>query len=144
MTRRDEQFMRRALDLAARGEGRTAPNPLAGAVVVRKGRVVGEGFHRAFGRPHAEANALKKAGSRARGATLYVTLEPCSPHPKKTPPCTEYIIRSGVARVVAAVRDPNPMVDGRGLKLLRRAGVRGYVLGNLRNGSHGDTSGEFG
>lgn len=124
MTRRDEQFMRRALELAARGEGRTAPNPLVGAIVVRGNRIVGEGYHRAFGGPHAEANALKAAGAKARGATLYVTLEPCAPHPKKTPPCTVQIARSGVRRVVAAVRDPNPMVDGRGLALLRRAGVR--------------------
>lgn len=120
----DERFMRRALDLAARAGARTAPNPLVGAVVVRGGRIVGEGYHRAFGRPHAEAEALRAAGARARGATLYVTLEPCSPHAKKTPPCAEAVVRAGVRRVVAAMKDPNPMVDGRGLALLRKAGLR--------------------
>ncbi len=116
--------MRRALELAARGGTRTAPNPLVGAVVVRGGRKVGEGYHRVCGGPHAEVYALRAAGTRARGATLYVNLEPCSPHPKKTPPCCELIVRSGVARVVAAMRDPNPLVDGRGLVRLRRAGLR--------------------
>lgn len=124
MTPTDERFMRRALELAARGGNRTAPNPLVGALVVRNGRIVGEGYHHAFGGPHAEVNALRTAGPRARGATLYVTLEPCSPHPKKTPPCTELILRSGVSRVVAALRDPNPLVHGRGLSILRRAGIR--------------------
>lgn len=120
----DDAFMRRALELAARGGNRTAPNPLVGAVVVKNGRIVGEGWHRVCGGPHAEVYALRAAGPRAKGATLYVTLEPCSPHPKKTPPCTELIARSGVARVVAALRDPNPLVHGRGLALLRRAGIR--------------------
>ena len=124
MTRRDKRFMRRALELAAKGGWRAAPNPRVGAVVVRGGRVVGEGYHRRFGGPHAEVLALRAAGRRAKGATLYVTLEPCSPHPKKTPPCTGAVARSGVARVVAAVRDPNPRVRGRGLALLRRAGIR--------------------
>jgi len=124
MSRFDEEFMRRALELAGRGGARTAPNPLVGAVVVRGGRVVGEGFHRAYGGPHAEVLALRAAGSRARGSTLYVNLEPCSPHPKKTPPCCELVIRSGLARVVAAMRDPNPLVDGRGLARIRRAGIR--------------------
>ncbi len=124
MSRLDEPFMRRALELAARGGARTAPNPLVGAVVVRGGRIVGEGYHRVFGGPHAEVLALRAAGARAKGATLYVTLEPCAPHPKKTPPCSELVARSGVARVVAAMRDPNPLVDGRGLALLRRAGIR--------------------
>jgi diaminohydroxyphosphoribosylaminopyrimidine deaminase/5-amino-6-(5-phosphoribosylamino)uracil reductase len=120
----DEAFMGRALELARRGGGRTAPNPLVGAVIVKQGRIVGEGYHRAFGGPHAEVSALRAAGPRARGATAYVTLEPCSPHPKKTPPCTEALSRSGLACVVVAMRDPNPMVDGRGLSLLRKAGIR--------------------
>ncbi len=116
--------MRRALELAAKGAGRTAPNPLVGAVVVRGGRIVGEGYHRAFGRPHAEVHALKAAGARAKGATMYVTLEPCSPHPKKTPPCSELLAGSGLSRVVVAMRDPNPMVDGRGIAILKKAGIR--------------------
>ncbi len=124
MSHLDERFMRRALELAGRGGTRTAPNPLVGAVVAQNGRNIGEGWHRACGGPHAEVHALRAAGARARGATLYVNLEPCSPHPKKTPPCCELIVRSGVARVVAAMRDPNPLVDGRGLARLRRAGLR--------------------
>jgi diaminohydroxyphosphoribosylaminopyrimidine deaminase/5-amino-6-(5-phosphoribosylamino)uracil reductase len=119
-----ERFMRRALELAAKGEGRTAPNPMVGAVVVRGGRVVGEGWHREFGGPHAEVLALRAAGAKARGATIYVTLEPCSPHPKKTPPCCSLLAGSGVAKAVVALRDPNPMVDGRGLAALRKAGLR--------------------
>jgi diaminohydroxyphosphoribosylaminopyrimidine deaminase/5-amino-6-(5-phosphoribosylamino)uracil reductase len=124
MTSRDEALMRRALELAARGGIRTAPNPLVGAVVARGGRIVGEGYHRAFGGPHAEVHALRSAGARAKGATLYVTLEPCSPHPKKTPPCTDLLARSGLKRVVVAIRDPHPEVDGRGLAILRRAGLK--------------------
>ncbi len=114
--------MRRALELAAKG--RVAPNPRVGAVVVRGRRVVGEGYHRAFGGPHAEVAALRAAGPRAKGAAMYVTLEPCAPHPKKTPPCSELLARSGLSRVVVAMRDPNPLVDGRGLAILRRAGIR--------------------
>ncbi len=124
MSRREEAFMRRALELAAKGIPRTAPNPAVGAVVVRGGRIVGEGYHRAFGAPHAEVGALRAAGAKARGAALYVTLEPCSPHPKKTPPCTDLIARSGLRRVVAAMRDPNPLVDGKGMALLRKAGLK--------------------
>ena len=124
MSSSDEKFMRRALELAAKAGNRTAPNPLVGAVVVRGGRIVGEGYHREYGGPHAEVHALRTAGAKARGATLYVTLEPCSPHPKQTPPCTDLVLRSGVARVVAAIRDPHPMVCGRGLSILRRAGIR--------------------
>lgn len=124
MTPADEKFMRRALELAERGGIAVAPNPMVGAVVVRGGRIVGEGFHRRFGGPHAEVFALKAAGARAKKATLYVTLEPCCPHPKKTPPCTDLIVRSGIARVVCALRDPNPAVHGRGIALLRRAGIK--------------------
>ncbi|HVR83056.1 MAG TPA: bifunctional diaminohydroxyphosphoribosylaminopyrimidine deaminase/5-amino-6-(5-phosphoribosylamino)uracil reductase RibD [Planctomycetota bacterium] len=124
MTSADEKFMRRALALAERGGIAVAPNPRVGAVVVRGGRIVGEGYHRRFGGPHAEVFALRAAGRRARKATLYVSLEPCCPHPKKTPPCTDLIARSGVARVVCAMRDPNPAVRGRGIALLRRSGLR--------------------
>lgn len=111
-------------DLALQGEGKVEPNPLVGAVVVRNGRVVGRGAHRRFGGPHAEPAALAGAGARAKGATLYVNLEPCSPHPKKTPPCTEVISATELREVVVAMRDPNPAVDGRGISRLRKAGLR--------------------
>ena len=114
--------MRRALELAERGRGHVEPNPLVGAVVVRDGRPVGEGWHRRFGEAHAEVNALAAAGPAAPGATLYVTLEPCCHH-GKTPPCTEAVLRSGIARVVAAMADPFPQVAGKGAALLRAAGV---------------------
>lgn len=113
--------MRRALDLARRGWGRVAPNPLVGAVVVRDGAVVGEGFHEEYGSPHAEVNALARAGASARGGELVVNLEPCA-HSGKTPPCTDAILAAGVRRVVAAIRDPDPQAGG-GLDLLRRRGV---------------------
>jgi len=118
----DERMMRRALALAARGLGETNPNPAVGCVVALGARVVGEGFHARAGGPHAEVVALGAAGSRARGATLYVTLEPCAHH-GRTPPCAPLVRDSGVARVVAALRDPSPLVAGRGLALLRRAGI---------------------
>ena len=120
-TSQDEQFMQRALALARQGLGKTSPNPAVGAVLVRKGHVIGEGWHKRAGGPHAEVFALRNA--KARGATVYVTLEPCSTW-GKTPPCTEAIIAAGVKRVVVAARDSNPKHNGRGLKLLRRAGIR--------------------
>ncbi len=113
--------MRRALRLAARGAGRVAPNPLVGCVLAADGRVVGEGWHREYGAPHAEVEALRAAGPLARGATAYVTLEPCS-HWGKTPPCTDALLAAGVARVVVAVRDPHPVAAG-GAERLRAAGV---------------------
>jgi diaminohydroxyphosphoribosylaminopyrimidine deaminase/5-amino-6-(5-phosphoribosylamino)uracil reductase len=116
-------MMRRALALAAHGLGETNPNPAVGCVVARGAQVVGEGFHARAGGPHAEVVALREAGSRARGATLFVTLEPCAHH-GRTPPCAPLVRDSGVARVVAALRDPSPRVAGRGLALLRRAGIR--------------------
>ncbi|MDE2237572.1 MAG: bifunctional diaminohydroxyphosphoribosylaminopyrimidine deaminase/5-amino-6-(5-phosphoribosylamino)uracil reductase RibD, partial [Elusimicrobia bacterium] len=117
--------MRRALALAARAGRRAWPNPKVGCVLVKNGRIVGEGWHRRAGGPHAEALALRMAGAGARGATAYVSLEPCRAHPgKRTPPCADTLAAAGVARVVAAMRDPNPKVAGRGLGLLRRAGVR--------------------
>jgi diaminohydroxyphosphoribosylaminopyrimidine deaminase/5-amino-6-(5-phosphoribosylamino)uracil reductase len=118
----DAAFMRRALDNAERGRGRTSPNPLVGAVVVREERVVGEGAHLAAGGPHAEIEALAAAGEAARGATLYVTLEPCNHH-GRTPPCAPAVVAAGVARVVAALTDPNPAVAGGGAAQLRAAGV---------------------
>jgi diaminohydroxyphosphoribosylaminopyrimidine deaminase/5-amino-6-(5-phosphoribosylamino)uracil reductase len=118
----DYKWMRRALELAARGRGFVEPNPMVGCVVVRDGLPVGEGWHQQFGGPHAEVHALNAAGEAARGATLYVTLEPCCHH-GKTPPCTDAIIQAGIARVVAAMQDPFPLVSGRGSDLLRAAGV---------------------
>jgi diaminohydroxyphosphoribosylaminopyrimidine deaminase/5-amino-6-(5-phosphoribosylamino)uracil reductase len=118
----DAHFMGRALALAARGLGRTWPNPPVGAVLVRGGRVVGEGFHTRAGAPHAEIEALRAAGARARGAELFVTLEPCTHH-GRTPPCVDALLGLGLARVVVAVADPSPRVRGRGIRQLRRHGV---------------------
>jgi len=118
----DERFMRRALGLAERARGLTSPNPLVGAVVVDAGTIVGEGFHEGAGRPHAESVALAAAGERARGATLYVTLEPCV-HYGRTPPCAPAVIAAGVRRVVVATGDPDPRVNGGGFETLRSAGV---------------------
>jgi diaminohydroxyphosphoribosylaminopyrimidine deaminase/5-amino-6-(5-phosphoribosylamino)uracil reductase len=119
----DEKYMRMALRLAAKARGRTSPNPMVGAVVVKNGRVIGRGYHHRAGEPHAEAIALAKAGRAASGATLYVTLEPCSHTKKRTPPCCPLVIRSGVKRVVVAMVDPNPRVSGKGIKTLRKAGI---------------------
>jgi len=119
---RDEFYMRRAYRLALKGAGRTSPNPMVGAVLVRAGRVVGAGYHHFAGADHAEIVALKHAGAKARGATLYLTLEPCS-HYGRTPPCVDALIRAGIREVVCGTRDPNPVVKGRGFRRLRRAGV---------------------
>jgi diaminohydroxyphosphoribosylaminopyrimidine deaminase/5-amino-6-(5-phosphoribosylamino)uracil reductase len=119
---KDQFYMQMALDLAARGTGYTSPNPLVGAVVVRGPKVVGRGYHKRFGDAHAEVNALDEAGEKARGATLYVTLEPCN-HAGKTPPCTQKILSAGIRRVVMAMRDPNPGVKGGGSAFLRAAGL---------------------
>jgi diaminohydroxyphosphoribosylaminopyrimidine deaminase/5-amino-6-(5-phosphoribosylamino)uracil reductase len=118
----DEQHMRAALTLAARGLGSTWPNPSVGCVIVRDGRVVGRGHTRPGGRPHAETEALRAAAPHTRGATAYVTLEPCC-HWGRTPPCTDALIAAGIARVVVALRDPDPRVDGVGLQRLRDAGI---------------------
>src|SRR5207244_9523224 len=112
--------LERALDLAERGRGATRPNPVVGAVVVRDSEIVGEGWHERYGGPHAEINALAEAGDRARGATLEVTLEPCSHH-GKTPPCVDALIAAGITRVVAGAEDPNPEVSG--FERLRAAGI---------------------
>ncbi len=115
--------MRRALRLAARGRGRVEPNPMVGCVLVRRGRVIGEGWHRRFGGPHAERDALRRCEGSPRGATAYVALEPCCHH-GKTPPCTDALIEAGISRVVAAVVDPCAVVRGRGIRTLREAGLR--------------------
>ena len=118
----DVSYLERALELAERGRGATAPNPIVGAVVVAGGEVVGEGWHERAGGPHAEAVALEQAGERARGATLCVTLEPCAHH-GRTPPCADAVVAAGIARVVVAVGDPNPRTNGKGFARLRAAGI---------------------
>lgn len=115
--------MKQAIRLARKGRGKTSPNPMVGAVIVKNKKVVGLGYHHAAGKAHAEALALAKAGRRAKGGTLYTNLEPCCHTDKRTPPCTEAIIKSGIRRVVSAIKDPNPMVFGRGFKALRRKGI---------------------
>jgi diaminohydroxyphosphoribosylaminopyrimidine deaminase/5-amino-6-(5-phosphoribosylamino)uracil reductase len=121
----DAGHMRRALDLARRGSGQTAPNPLVGAVIVRDNEIVGEGYHARYGEAHAEVAALRAAGDRASGATVYVTLEPCA-HTGHTPPCTDALIRAGVRRVVVATRDPHPVAAG-GIGILDAAGIETTV-----------------
>ena len=113
-----------ALRLAAKGRGKTSPNPMVGALVVKNGRIVGRGYHQGPGQPHAEILALNQAGPRAKGATLYVTLEPCCHLLKRTPPCVPAVVQFGVRQVVVAMTDPNPLVKGRGIAALRRAGIR--------------------
>jgi diaminohydroxyphosphoribosylaminopyrimidine deaminase/5-amino-6-(5-phosphoribosylamino)uracil reductase len=122
-TAAEQKYMARALELAEKGRGKTSPNPMVGAVLVKNGHVIAEGYHRRPGADHAEIVALKKAGPKAAGATLYVTLEPCC-HRGRTGPCTDAIIEAGIARVVYAAKDPNPMVNGKGATRLRKAGVK--------------------
>nr|NIS40385.1 bifunctional diaminohydroxyphosphoribosylaminopyrimidine deaminase/5-amino-6-(5-phosphoribosylamino)uracil reductase RibD [Desulfuromonadales bacterium] len=117
-----EKFMHQALELARRGEGRTRPNPPVGAVVVRDGKVVGQGFHPRAGEPHAEIFALDQAGPNAAGADLYVTLEPCS-HRGRTGPCCEAVAKAGIRRVFIGATDPNPRVDGGGIRYLQQKGL---------------------
>lgn len=135
----DAHYMARALELARRGHYTTHPNPRVGCVIVRDGQVVGEGWHIRAGEPHAEVHALRAAGENARGATAYVTLEPCSHH-GRTPPCADALVNAGVARVVAAMRDPNPEVAGRGLQRLTQAGIvteSGVLEGEARKLNQG-------
>ena len=117
-----EKWMRLALSLAKKGEGKVSPNPMVGAVLVKNGKLIAKGYHRYFGGPHAEVEAIQRAKDKARGCTLYVTLEPCS-HYGKTPPCTQAIIRAGIRRVVIATLDPNPINSGRGVQELKKAGI---------------------
>ena len=122
-TTTDRQYMKLALDLAQKGQGRVEPNPMVGCVVAKNRQIIGRGYHRKFGGPHAEPNALRAAGEAARGAIVYVTLEPCC-HTGKTPPCTEALIAAKVKRVVAAMKDPSPLVSGKGLERLRAARIQ--------------------
>ncbi|MFH1651031.1 MAG: bifunctional diaminohydroxyphosphoribosylaminopyrimidine deaminase/5-amino-6-(5-phosphoribosylamino)uracil reductase RibD [Chloroflexota bacterium] len=119
----DEEYMKMALRLARRGRYRTSPNPMVGAVIVRDGRVIGSGYHRYFGGKHAEINALESAREDVRGATLYVTMEPCA-HQGKTPPCVDAVIRRGLGRVVIGVLDPNPLVGGKSVKMMAEHGIK--------------------
>lgn len=119
--------MQKTLALAARGKGKTSPNPMVGAIIVKKGKIVAQGYHRKAGTPHAEIVALKKAGPLSKGATLFVNLEPCCHTDKRTPPCTKSIIESGIRKVVVAMIDPNPKVAGMGMRELRRAGIKTEV-----------------
>ncbi len=123
MRKEDKKYISAAIALASSAKGRTSPNPCVGALVVKGGRIVGKGYHRYAGGPHAEVYALKQAGKKARGATLYVSLEPCR-HYGKTPPCVDMIKGYGIKRVVAAMKDPNPLNNGKGLSALRRYGIR--------------------
>ena len=127
----EEKYMLRAIELAVKGEGFTNPNPMVGAVIVKDGKIIAEGYHRRYGELHAERDALASlagyedtgsSGRPAEGATIYVTLEPCCHHGKQ-PPCTDAIIGSGISRVVIGSRDPNPLVAGKGVKILRNAGI---------------------
>jgi len=128
---RDEEFMRLALRLAEKGKGKTSPNPMVGAVAVKGNGILAQGYHRRYGGPHAEAIALKACGNKAKGATLYINLEPCC-HFGNTPPCTDLIIKSGINRVVCATIDPNPRVNGKGLAALIQSGIN-VSLGVLEN-----------
>jgi len=135
----DAHYMARALELARKGHYTTHPNPRVGCVIVRDGQIVGEGWHVRTGEPHAEVHALRAAGDKARGATAYVTLEPCSHH-GRTPPCADALVHAGVARVVAAMQDPNPSVAGRGMQRLAQAGIAtesGVLEGDARKLNEG-------
>ena len=118
----DQYWMQQAIDLAKLGCYATRPNPAVGCVIVKEGVLIGQGWHRKAGEPHAEVLALKEAGEQARGATVYVTLEPCA-HFGKTPPCANALVNAGVACVVMAMQDPNPLVSGKGIAILQQAGV---------------------
>lgn len=130
MIMHDEHYMKRALSLARRAEGMTSPNPMVGAVLVKKGRIISEGYHKKAGAPHAEVIAIDAAGNQATASTLYVTLEPCCHKDKRTPPCTEKITASGIRKVIIAMKDPNPKVSGNGIRELEKAGI-GVACGML-------------
>lgn len=130
----DEKFMKRTLILARKAEGNTSPNPLVGAVLVKRNRIIAEGFHKRAGMPHAEADVLMKSGKRSNGSTLYVNLEPCFHTDKRTPPCADSIIAAGIEKVVVSMEDPNPKVSGRGIRKLRAHGIE-VSTGILENES---------
>ena len=135
MRSEDEKYIKIALDLAKKAKGMTSPNPCVGAVIVKDGKVLGKGFHKFAGGPHAEICALRQAGKEAEGATMYVSLEPCS-HFGRTPPCTDAVIRAGIKRVVVGMKDPNPVNNGKGLAKLKKAGISvsvGTLNGEARN-----------
>lgn len=119
----DQQYMRRAIELAQKGEGYTKPNPLVGAVIVKDNKIIGEGYHQFYGGPHAEINAFRNALEDVKGGKMYVTLEPCS-HYGKTPPCALAIVESGIREVVIGMKDPNPLVAGRGIRIMEEAGIK--------------------
>src|SRR5258706_1600598 len=123
----DEGFMRRAIELAARGRGSVEPNPMVGCVIVQGERIIADGYHQKFGQPHAEREALSAARESPRGATVYVNLEPCCHTNKKTPPCRPALIEANVAKVVVGCADPNPEVSGKGIESLRAAGIEVQV-----------------
>src|SRR3954471_11125068 len=124
MNETDAQFLNRAMHLGMNGRGRVEPNPMVGCVLVKNGRVIGEGYHAQFGGPHAEPEALASCTESPTGATAYVTLEPCCHTNKKTPPCTPRLIEAKIARVVIGCLDPNPDVNGKGVAMLRAAGIQ--------------------
>ena len=130
----DEYYIEKTFELARKAEGSVSPNPLVGAVLVKDGRVIGEGYHRGKGTPHAEVKAINNSESSIRGSTLYISLEPCC-HYGITPPCTESIISSGISRVAAPIIDPNPKVNGHGFELLRKQGIEVStgILDNIYN-----------
>jgi len=134
MKKNAEHYMHRALELALKGWGMTSPNPMVGAVIVKGDRIIGEGYHHKAGSPHAEVNALRKAGKKAKGATIYVTLEPCCYH-GRTPACTDAICEAGIKRVIIGTRDPNPPVNGNGIRTLKRAGIK-VQTGVLKDACH--------
>jgi len=134
MKKNHEYFMRRAIELAVKAKGKTSPNPMVGAVVVKNGRVIAEGYHEQAGLAHAEIMALDKAAAKAKGATLYVTLEPCA-HYGRTPPCTDMILRSGIKEVIIGMQDPNPLNNGKGIEILRQNHIKvevGFCEDQLR------------
>jgi len=121
--KKHDRFMQHAIRLAKKAKGKTYPNPLVGAVIVKSGRIIGEGYHKKAGKPHAEIIAIRKGGESVRGSELYVSLEPCA-HYGKTPPCVNNIVQSGIKTVYVAIKDPNPLVSGNGLRKLREHGVK--------------------
>ena len=134
MLKNHEYFMDLAFRLALKGKGRTSPNPMVGALVVKNGRIIGRGYHEKAGQPHAEAIALDDAGLKAKGATLYVTLEPCT-HFGRTPPCVDKIIKSGIKKVIVGMIDPNPLNNGQGIHILRQQKIKveaGFLEDKLR------------